>query len=83
MALNEFAKFLSKESMYRFIFVMSDLLQQITVLGSKFCLVCELNSFTVHLAYTLLDCKLFLRRAMDWFSVKPFMGDREEHFYGA
>ena len=33
-----------------FTHIMPDLVQEITILGSKFCPVCELSSFTVHLA---------------------------------
>ena len=33
----------------------------------KFCPVCELCSFTIHWLSTLLDRKLFLFRAMDWY----------------
>ena len=53
--VNEFAKFLSKEpcslfdSIAFFTHIMPDLVQKMAFLGSKFCPVCELCSFTLTL----------------------------------
>ena len=48
--------------------------------GSKFCLICELCSLDLRFALRFVVCKLFVRRAIDWFLDKPYIGWQEWTF---